>query len=35
MAVAQSLDRRLDNEIRRPEIRLANPEIDDVAALGG
>ena len=34
VAIAQSLDRRLDNEIRRPEVRLAYPEIDDIAALG-
>ena len=33
LAVAQRLDRRLDNEIRRAEIRLADTEIDDVAAL--
>ena len=33
MAVAQRLDRRLDNEIRRAEIGLADAEIDDVAAL--
>ena len=35
MAVAQRLDRRLDNEIRRAEIGLADAEIDDVAALRG
>ena len=35
MAVAQRLDRRLDDEIRRAEIRLADAEIDDVAALRG
>ena len=33
MAVAQRLDRRLDDEIRRAEIGLADAEIDDVAAL--
>ena len=33
MAVAQRLHRRLDNEIRRAEIGLADAEIDDVAAL--
>ena len=32
MAVAQRLDRRLDDEIRRAEIGLADAEIDDVAA---
>ena len=35
MAVAQRLDRRLDDEIRRAKIRLADAEIDDVAALRG
>src|SRR5271155_2371936 len=35
MSVAQRLDGRLDNEIRRAEIRLADAEIDDVAALSG
>ena len=35
MAVAQRLDRRLDDEIGRAEIRLADAEIDDVAALRG
>ena len=33
MAVAQRLHRRLDDEIRRAEIGLADAEIDDVAAL--
>src|SRR5580700_4046314 len=33
MAIAQGLDRRLDDEIRRAEIGLADAEIDDVAAL--
>src|SRR5665647_1385986 len=33
MAVAQRLDRRLDDEVRGAEIRLADAEIDDVAAL--
>ena len=33
MAVAQRLDRRLDDEIRRAEVGLADAEIDDVAAL--
>ena len=33
MSVAQRLDRRLDDKIRRAEIRLADTEIDDVAAL--
>ena len=33
LAVAQSLDRRLDDMGRRFEIRLADAEIDDVAAL--
>src|SRR5579863_5580640 len=32
MAVAQRLDRRLDDEFRRAEIGLADAEIDDVAA---
>ena len=32
MAVAQRLDGRLDDEIRRAEIGLADAEIDDVAA---
>jgi hypothetical protein len=31
MAVAQRLDRGLDDEIRRAEIGLADAEIDDVA----
>ncbi len=35
MAVAQRLDRSLDDEIGRAEIRLADAEIDDVAALRG
>ena len=35
VAVAQRLDGRLDDEIRRAEIGLADAEIDDVAALGG
>ena len=35
MAVAQRLDRRLDDVIGRAEIRLADAEIDDVAALRG
>ena len=35
MAVAQRLDRRLDNEIGRAKIRLTDAEIDDVAALRG
>ena len=35
MAVAQRLDRGLDDEIRRAEIRLADAEADDVAALRG
>ena len=33
VAVAQRLDRGLDDEIRRAEIGLADAEIDDVAAL--
>ena len=33
VAIAQRLDRRLDDEIRRAEIGLADAEIDDVAAL--
>ena len=33
MAVAQRLHGRLDDEIRRAEIGLADAEIDDVAAL--
>ncbi len=33
MAVAQRLDGGLDDEIGRAEIRLADAEIDDVAAL--
>ena len=33
MAVAQRLDRRFDDEIRGAEIRLADAEADDVAAL--
>ena len=35
MAVAQRLDRRLDDKIGRAEIRLADAEIDDVLALRG
>ena len=35
MAVTQRLHRRLDDEIRRAEIGLADAEIDDVAALRG
>src|SRR5216683_222586 len=35
VAVAQRLDGRLDDEIRRSEIGLANAEIDYVAALRG
>ena len=35
MAVAQRLHRRLDDMIGRAEIRLADAEIDDVAALRG
>ena len=35
MAVAQRLDCGLDDEIRRAEIRLADAEADDVAALRG
>ena len=35
MAVAQRLDRRLDDMLGRAEIRLADAEIDDIAALGG
>src|SRR5271170_6796542 len=34
MAVAQRFDRRLDDEIRRAEVGLADAEIDDVAAGG-
>ena len=33
MAVAQRLDRRLDDELGRAEVRLADAEVDDVAAL--
>src|SRR5271168_15487 len=33
MAVAQRLHRRLDDEVRRAEVGLADAEIDDVAAL--
>ena len=33
MPIAQRLHRRLDDEIGRAEIRLANAEIDDVTAL--
>src|ERR1700722_4039631 len=33
MAITQRLDRRLDDEVGRAEIRLADTEIDDVAAL--
>ena len=32
MAVAQRLDGRLDDVLRRAEIRLADAQIDDVAA---
>ena len=32
VAVAQRLDRRLDNVLRRAEVRLADAEIDDVLA---
>ena len=35
VTVAQRLDRRLDNELGRAKIRLADAEADDVAALGG
>ena len=35
MAVAQRLDRGLDDEVRRAEIGLADAEADDVAALRG
>src|SRR5689334_1547442 len=35
MTITQSFYRRLYNKIRRPEIGLANSEIDDVAALRG
>ena len=35
MAVAQRLDRRLDDMVGGAEIRLADAQIDDVAALGG
>ena len=35
MAVAQRLDRGLDDVLGRAEIRLADAEIDDVAALRG
>ena len=35
MAVAQRLDRGLDDVVGRAEIRLADAEIDDVAALRG
>jgi len=34
VAIAQRLDRRLDDEIRCPEIGLTDAEIDDVPALG-
>ena len=34
VAVAQRLDRRLDDELGRAEIGLADAEADDVAALG-
>ena len=34
VAVAKRLGRRVDNEIRRAKIGLADPEIDDVATLG-
>ncbi len=34
MAVAQGLDRGLDDVGRRREIRLADAEVDDIAALG-
>ena len=33
VAVAQRLDRRLDDEVGRAEVGLADAEIDDVAAL--
>ena len=33
VAVAQCLDRGLDDEVRRAEVGLADAEIDDVAAL--
>src|SRR5215831_7221445 len=33
MSVAQRLDCCLDDEIRRAEVRLTDPEVDDVAAL--
>src|SRR5476651_1333926 len=33
MAVAQRLDRGLDDEIRGAKVRLADAQIDDVAAL--
>src|SRR4030095_7019233 len=33
VAVAEGLDRRFDDKIRRPEIGLADAKIDDVAAL--
>src|SRR5262249_47748668 len=35
MAVAQRLDRGLDDEVGRAEIGLADAEIDDVTALRG
>ena len=35
MAVAQRLDRGLDDEVGRAEIGLADAEIDDVAPLRG
>ena len=35
MAVAQRLDRRLDDVLGRAEVGLADAEIDDVAALRG
>jgi hypothetical protein len=34
VAIAQRLDCRLDDEIRCPEIRLTDAEIDNVPALG-
>ena len=34
VAVAQRLDRRLDHVVGRLEIRLADAQVDDVAALG-
>ena len=35
MAIAQRLDRGLDDEVGRAEIGLADAEIDDVATLRG